>query len=67
VCSMAETCLALRDHGSQQQQQQQQQQEPEVAKWEGAETREAAHAMAGETSQAGWKGEPKVLRMPGCG
>lgn len=48
VCCMAETCLALRDGGSQQ--------EPKAGKREGAETKELAHASTGETDQAAWKG-----------
>lgn len=59
VCCMVETCLALRDGGSQQ--------EPKAGKREGAETKELAHAITGQTDQAAWKGKPKVLRLPGCG
>lgn len=59
MCCMAETCLPLRDHGSQQQ-------EPEVGKREGAETRELAHAITGETARPCGRGA-EVLRLPGCG
>lgn len=59
MCSMAETCLALRDYGSQQQQ-------PEAGKREGAETRELAHAITGETFRPRGR-EAEVLRLPGCG
>lgn len=59
MCCMAETCLPLRDYGSQQQ-------EPEVGKREGAETRELAHAITGETARPCGRGA-EVLRLPGCG
>lgn len=61
MCSMAETCLALRDGGSQQ--------EPKaVEKGKAPETKRAlAHAITGETGQAAWKGSREVLRLPGCG
>lgn len=59
MCSMAETCLALSDGGSQQ--------EPKAGKMEGAETKELAHAITGETDQAAWEGSRQVLRLPGCG
>lgn len=58
MCGMTETCLALRDYGSQQ--------EPEAGKREGAETRELAHAITGETVRSCGRGA-EVLRLPGCG